>query len=177
MPWESILGGATGGVAVAIVVGVLFLKSLVEKVTEGAEKRFESALKRTEDVHRSMLATVTTIDTDLRAHRIEVYAELWKRTGLLPQWPRNADLTYQELFQLTIDLKAWYFERGGMYLSAAARSAYGNVQGTLNSTRKNKSDSKVNDSDYDAVRTQCSKLRSELTHDLLSRRGAPEVEL
>src|SRR5271157_2750394 len=121
-PWGNILGGATGGLAVIIVVAVFFFKSLSEKVVEAAEKRFESALRRAEDVHRSLLSTASTIDTDLRTHRIEVYAELWKKTGLLSQWPRNDDLTYQELQRFTADLRTWYYERGGMYLSATART-------------------------------------------------------
>ena len=105
MPWKEILGGATGGAAVAIVVAVFFLKSVAEKVALAAEQRFESALRRAEELHRILLATATTIDSHVRAHRIEVYAELWKKTGLLPQWPRNQQLTYSELRQFTIDLR------------------------------------------------------------------------
>lgn len=177
MPWDAILGGATGGVAVAIITAVVFLKSLAEKVVEGAEKRFESALKRAEDAHSSLLVTAATIDTDLRAHRIEVYAELWKKTGLLPQWPRNPELTYEELQRFTNDLRIWYFERGGMYLSSGARHAYGEVQDALDSVLKNNQDgkAKVKDPDYDVVRNRCSELRTELTRDLLSRREAPNI--
>jgi len=43
MPWEAILGGATGGAAAAIVLAVLFAKSLVEKIALAAEQRFERA--------------------------------------------------------------------------------------------------------------------------------------
>ncbi len=110
-----------------------FFKSLADKIALAAEQRFESALRRAEELHRVLLATATTIDSDLRAHRIEVYCELWKKTGLLPQWPRNQQLTYAELRQFTTDLRDWYFERGGMYLSRSAREAYGKVQEALNS--------------------------------------------
>jgi hypothetical protein len=175
MPWEALLGGATGLVAIAIVIAVVFLKSATEKLVDGAEKRFESALRRSEELHRSLLTTATTIDTDLRTHRIEVYAELWKMTGSLPNWPRNLELTYQDLQSLTNELRTWYFERGGMYLSAGARKGYGDVQESLASVLKDKKDGKVSDSDYDAIRAQCSALRSELTRDLLSRREAPDI--
>ena len=83
MPWEAILGGATGGVAVAIV----------------------------------------TVDTDLHTHRIQVYTELWNKTGTLPQWPRNRELTYRDLRTLTAELCSCYFEQGGMYLSTIAWEA------------------------------------------------------
>jgi hypothetical protein len=175
MPWEAILGGATGGVAFAVVIAVFFFKSVTEKLIEGAEKRFESALRRSESLHQSLLSTATTIDTDLRTHRIEVYAELWKRTGSLPKWPRNLDLDYQELQHLTSDLRKWYFERGGMYLSTTARKAYGDVQEAFASVLKEKKGGTVSEDDYDVIRDQCSALRNELTRDLLSRREAPDI--
>jgi hypothetical protein len=177
MPWEAILGGATGGAAIAIVLAVLFFKLLADKIALAAEQRFESALKRAEELHRVLLAAATTVDSDLRAHRIEVYSELWKKTGLLPQWPRNQQLTYQQLRQLTTDLRDWYFEHGGMYLSRNARDAYGKVQEAMGSVLTAHEDGVVSELDYDAVRTQCSTLRSELTEDLLSRRGAPNLPL
>jgi len=177
MPWQAILGGATGGAAVAIVVAVFFLKSLGDKIALAAEQRFESALKRNEELHRVLLATATTVDSDLRTHRIEVYSELWKKTGLLPQWPRNQQLSYPQLRQFTIDLRDWYFERGGMYLSRGAREAYGKVQEALGAVLAESKDGTVSAPDYDAVRAQCSSLRSELTEDLLSRREAPDLPL
>lgn len=175
MPWEAILGGATGGVAVAIVVAVLFLKSVTEKMVEAAQKRFESALKRAEELHKSTLAMATTVDTDLRGRRITVYSELWKKTGALPQWPPNRDLTYRDLSDLTAELRKWYFESGGMYLSTTAREAYGAVQESLTTVLGRNEDGKVSDSDYDAIRGKCSALRTELTRDLLSRREAPDI--
>ena len=63
MPWEVILGGATGGVAVAIVLTVLFVKLVAEKIIDAAQKRFESALKRAEELHKSTLAMASTVDT------------------------------------------------------------------------------------------------------------------
>lgn len=175
MPWEAILGGATGGVAVAIVLAVLFVKSLTEKIVDAAQKRFESALKRAEELHKSTLAMASTVDTDLRGRRITVYAELWKKTGTLPQWPRNRELVYEDLRALTDELRKWYFATGGMYLSTTARKAYGEVQEALTSVLANKQAGKVSDADYDSVRGKCSALRSELTRDLLSRREAPDI--
>jgi len=175
MPWDVILGGASGGIAVAIIAAVLFLKLLTEKVVEAAQKQFESALKRSEELHKSTLAMVTTVDTDLRERRITAYSELWKKTGTLPQWPRNRELTYQDLLNLTDELRKWYFETGGMYLSATARKAYGEVQESLTCVLAKGNAGTVNDSDYDTIRSKCSTLRTELTRDLLSRRVAPDI--
>jgi len=122
-----------------------------------------------------LLASATTIDSDLRSHRIEVYSDLWKKTGLLPQWPRNQQLTYSQLRQFTADLGDWYCERGGMYLSRSARGAYGRVQESLGSMLAESRDGTVSTPHYEAVGTQCSNVRNELTDDLLSRREAPEL--
>jgi hypothetical protein len=175
MPWESILGGATGGVAAAILDAVIFFTSLTQKLVEGVQKRFESSLKRTEELHKNTIAMTMTIDTDLRGRRITVYSELWKKTGDLPKWPRNQELTYQDLHNLSTELRKWYFETGGMYLSEGARVAYGEVQKSLTSVLAKGQDGKVIDSDYDTIRGKCSTLRTELTDDLLSRREAPEM--
>jgi hypothetical protein len=158
-----------------MVIAVVFLNSLTAKVVEAALKRFESELKRAEALHKSTLAMVTTVDTDLRARRITPYSDLWKKTGALPQWPRNRELTYQDLHSLMANLREWYFEAGGMYLSTTARKAYGEVQESLMSVLEKGQEGKVMDSDYDAIRGKCSKLRTGLAHDLLSRREAPDI--
>jgi hypothetical protein len=186
MPWDAILGGATGGVALSVVAIVLLFKLLVEKTIVAFEKRYESALKRSDEVQSSTLAmlrdtrTATlsmmgAVDTDLRKRRADVYAELWKKTGALPQWPRNRDLTYRDLLVLSKELKTWYFETGGMYLSAKARATYGDLQEEITSVLQEGTEGMLRDRDYDVVRLRCSALRSELTADLLSRREAPEI--
>jgi hypothetical protein len=78
---------------------------------------------------------------------------------------------------LTAGLRNWFFDTGGMYLSASAREAYGQVQESLTSFLKNNQDdtARVSEADYNEVLEKCSALRAELTHDLLSRREAPTL--
>ena len=75
------------------------------------------------------------------------------------------------------DLRSWFFNSGGMFLSAKAREAYGEVQESLTSVLKNNQDGRIRvaEVDYDAILAKCSALRAELTHDLLSRREAPTL--
>src|SRR5262249_11060585 len=54
---------------------------------------------------------------DLRRRRIRVYKPLWALTALLPRWPRNPEVTYEELLGFTKALRKWYFDGGGIYLS------------------------------------------------------------
>lgn len=124
----------------------------------------------------SLLAFQTKVDEGLREKRIALYKVLWKKTGLLPNWPRRADVTYQHLREFSEELRKWYFEEGGIFLSHKARDAYGALQDTvgqlLTPSLKDGLIGPKYDEEYEKVRSKCSELRSQLTEDLLSRRGA-----
>jgi hypothetical protein len=117
------------------------------------------------------------VDESLRAKRTPVYEDLWKKTALLPKWSRREDVTYEHLDQFSSELRDWYFNQGGVFLSKRASKAYGNLQDTIHYVLcKGKKGILLKDNsndDYEKVRVMCSKLRTELTNDLLSRRGAP----
>ncbi len=175
MPWTEILGGATGGLAVVVVVALFLGKVATEKIADAATKLVEERLKRAEELHKSLVAFTSSVDIDLREKRIPVYAELWEKTGLLPMWPWNTELTYQELHELTSDFRDWYFKQGGIFLSGSARDAYFEVQKCINAILEKNQTGQVSDEDYKAIRAKCSLLRTELAEDLLSRREAPAV--
>lgn len=172
MPWTEILGGATGGLAVLVVAALFLGKVVTEKIADTATKLVEDRLRRAEELYKSSVAFVSAVDTDLRTRRIDVYAELWEKTGLLPMWPWNTELKYEELRRLTADLRDWYFKRGGMYLSESACDNYFEVQ-KCNAILDKVQAGPVSREDYTAVRDKCSALRTELAKDLLSRREAP----
>lgn len=113
------------------------------------------------------------VDESLRESRIPVYKELWIKTSLLPKRPRSEKVTYEVLAQFSVDLTDWYFNRGGIFMSKRAFAAYGILQDTIHRVLPKGGEGRVSDLHYDEVRDKCSKLRTELTNDLLSRRGAP----
>jgi hypothetical protein len=120
---------------------------------------------------------VGEIDLDLRKRRIEAYAPLWKASGLLPQWPRAVGVTYEQLQELSRSLRAWYYEAGGIYLSRSAhRDYYSPLQEALNELGRAKKSGVISDSDYDAVRKLCSRLRTAMANDIESRREGPIPE-
>lgn len=104
--------------------------------------------------------------------RFEAYLKIWKQTGLLPEWPRSEEVTYQDLKQLSEGFRDWYFEGGGMLLSHNSRKKYGDLQKIATKAYQNAENEKdhLRDADYEQVRASCSTLRSALTEDLLSRR-------
>jgi hypothetical protein len=118
------------------------------------------------------------VDEGLRAARIPPYKTLWAATGRLPMWPRRDDVTYGELHDMSMDLRAWYFaQEGGMFLSSAAREAYEVVQVTIADLLASKTTDGADDAvritpdEYSTLQKACSALRSQLTRDLLSRRA------
>lgn len=124
------------------------------------------------------------VDEALHETRTGLYQELWRRTSVLPLWPPAPGVTFEALHQLSEWLRDWYFGSpagadpgearvpGGLYLSKRSRGRYEKVQVALKERSEGKS-GPISDADYQAVRTALSSLRTQLTEDLLSRRGAP----
>lgn len=175
MPWTEILGGATGGLAIALLVAFYLGKVALERIADAATRLVDDRLRRAEEVHRTAVAFTSSLDTALRERRIPVYAELWERTGLLPMWPRNTDLSFEDLQGFTRDLRDWYYQRGGMFLSENAREAFFEVQKAVHAVLDKQAAGPVSGEDYGTIRERCSRLRTELTEDLLSRRAPPSV--
>lgn len=121
-------------------------------------------------------AALIQVDIDLRLRRIEVYLPLWELTALLPRWPRDLHVTYEDLFKFTEDLRKWYFSGGGMYLSRTThQKGYYPLQQELQrvlSRRNTGEHSQLSHDDYDSVRDCCSSLRTHLAEDIASRRDS-----
>ena len=118
------------------------------------------------------------VDEGLREARIPPYKTLWAATGRLPLWPRRDDVTYGELHDMSMDLRAWYFaQQGGIFLSGDARRAYEGVQVAINDLLAAKATDGADDNrritpeEYGTLQQACSALRTQLTRDLLSRRA------
>lgn len=130
----------------------------------------------------------TRIDESLREARIAVYQPLWQQTSLLPKWPKVPDVTYANLLELSVWMRDWYFNRGGIYLSAKSRAAYGKLQETIQAVIAEKDKEAIqplnqatvaakrtetlSEKHYECLRDKCSALRTEMTKDLLSRKRA-----
>lgn len=125
-------------------------------------------------------------DAELRDLRLRVYPQLWAALEPLAKYareppgrPRRA-----ELEDLTRDLRRWYFEEGGLYLSAEAREAYFQLQDALTAVIESKTwaagtdpAEEIDAQTFEAFRQIGSWLRTTLTYDVGTRRRfslAPE---
>jgi hypothetical protein len=109
------------------------------------------------------------VDEGLRAKREVSYLDLWRLTSLLPEWPRADNVTYGKLGELSRAMREWYFQGGGLYLSRQSRNRYGNVQEALQPLLAKPADAVIAPAEYNGLQKLCSRLRTELTSDLLSR--------
>ena len=76
-------------------------------------------------------------DKDLRARRIDAYRELWRQLQPLAEYARPVHVTPAQLVEISINLRRWYFEIGGLFLSESSRDAYFALQKGIRETFKN----------------------------------------
>lgn len=101
--------------------------------------------------------------------RYEQYQKIWKLSGILPRYPENRSVTYEQLYKTCIAVKDWYFEGGGMIMSTTTRATYEELQQTLFTVSQSQQLEPLSSTDHDLVRSLFSRFRSELTGDLTSR--------
>jgi hypothetical protein len=119
---------------------------------------------------RNLLDLRKEVSSDLSNKRFETYKDIWGIMQIMPKWPRAKDVTHQKLEDFSIQLRDWYFQKGGWLLSVNSRKDYGFLQECLQQAIKGKQmNDHITDSDYDTIQSACSKLRTQLTEDLQSR--------
>src|SRR3954454_17088655 len=75
--------------------------------------------------HRVRAELEGQYDVELRKSRLKVYPDLWCTLEPLAKYPREP-LGFpkrQEINKLSVALRKWYFQTGGLYLSAESRQA------------------------------------------------------
>jgi hypothetical protein len=70
-------------------------------------------------------------DANLRQDRIKFYQQLWMTLEPLARYAPASPFTFHTAEDLATALRKWYFEQGGLFLSAAARDAYFALQDAL----------------------------------------------
>jgi hypothetical protein len=135
--------------------------------------------------HRIRAELEGEYDSDLRKSRLGVYPSLWSALEPLAKYAREPPgyPDREEIGKLSVALRKWYFEKGGLFLSAESRQAYFDLQGALTivvtSERWTAGDlaEELDEHTFEALRQLGSWLRTTLTYDVGTRRRfslAPE---
>lgn len=112
-------------------------------------------------------------DETLHNTRIKTYQQLWGRLDVLAKYARPEVVTPDRLRQLAAELRKWYFETGGLFLTDSSRDAYFALQDAIVAELKKKQppDTKLDDTAaFETIRETGSDLRTALATDLRSRR-------
>ena len=116
----------------------------------------------------------TEFDREIRKERIRTYAELFQHTDLLARYDRPAPLDNAHLHDLSVAMRKWYFECGGMFLSEETRKIYFDLKDILRDSIDLSPDKRaVELTDPKQLIGAASLLRAALTKDLGTRRSPP----
>ena len=114
-------------------------------------------------------------DTDLRDKRITQYLELWKLLEDLAKYARPKELTFADLEKLTVSLREWYFQKGGLFLSDNSRDSYFDLQEAIKNVLASHTEGKeqtVPETIFEELRQTGSLLRTVLVRDVGARQEA-----
>ena len=118
-------------------------------------------------------------DRKLRSERLDAYRELFKRLKPLARYSRERPLTYNIIKDTSEDLRDWYFDIGGIYLSKESRTPYFELKRLMQNIIDNEKFQKdpktpfgedMNDL-LEPLLEQGKLLRESLTNDIGTRRG------
>jgi hypothetical protein len=122
---------------------------------------------------RSALTIREKANEEVRDRRIETYPSVYRLTAPLSLWP-PARLNYQELHDINIALRGWYFSGGGLYFSKNSRDRYGELKELicrhLASVQEGGDLAEVLRLTYDDLTETARAFRGALTEDLETRR-------
>lgn len=76
------------------------------------------------DLVSSTLTNPRYMDPEVRRLRTESYIELWKLLVALARYDLPQPVDVDVLKKLTVSMRNWYFEKGGLFLSENSRGPY-----------------------------------------------------
>lgn len=127
---------------------------------------------------KTRLDLTAEYDKELQTNRLEAYRELWKLTESLARYSRPAPVTYQSLKDLTIKMRVWYFQQGGLFLTENSRNRYFELKAAMESFVVGyKTDQNIMpiDNEYLAELHEASKNNSEVEIDEKYVKGVIEL--
>ena len=113
-------------------------------------------------------------DKNLRDKRLDAYKELWKLLQPLAKYSPPGTVTYWTIYDLSVNLRKWYFEVGGIFLSSNSRDKYFTVQDEIKAIQEHSRPDKevLPDKHVRVITSKSSELRTSLATDLGSRAKA-----
>jgi hypothetical protein len=123
-----------------------------------------------------LLDLTAEYDKELREDRLDVYKELWMLLAPLARYSAKGPLTYQLVKSTSEDMRDWYFNTGGIYLSRKTRVPYFKLkdamQKIINDTKLSEQAEKpIDNKMVKTILESGKKLRESLADDIGTRQG------
>jgi hypothetical protein len=120
---------------------------------------------------KAVLAIRAKVNEELRARRLAAYPPVYRLSAALSFWP-PAELTGDELLDLNLRLRDWYFTTGGLFLSENSRTRYGELKQLIcaHLDAMEERAAAVPRWAYEDLAETCRAFRTALTEDLETRR-------
>ena len=116
----------------------------------------------------------SAFDREIRKERIRVYPKLWQLLDVFARYDAPAPLDATRLETISVSMRAWFFEDGGIFLSDRARDSYfalkKNLRFVVEASHK-RGTSALQDDEVKQLIESASLLRAHLTKDLGTRRS------
>lgn len=120
-------------------------------------------------------------DRKLRSERLDAYRDVFKRFKPLARFSAEKPLTYKIIKNTSEDLRDWYFDVGGIYLSKQSRDPYFHLKTLMQVIIDNEKFKEIDPNDTklvnefkaltDEVLEQGKLVRKYLANDIGTRRG------
>jgi hypothetical protein len=146
------------------------LEVVKTRMKEGLEQQ-SMLYRRAEANQQHAMRILEPAHVDLRLRRIDAYRALWSLTAILAPRPRK-DISYADLVRLRQEMRTWYFDGSGLFLSRSSTRYYRLLVDGLEVFLPEDPRGKVDVDEYDEIATLCSQLRTSLTLDVRSRAEA-----
>ena len=121
----------------------------------------------------------TEFDKEIRKERIRTYLKLWQLLVVLARYDRPGPLDAARLEKLSVEMRTWFFEDGGIYLSDRARDSYFALKKKLPlvvEASRQREGQALEEQEVNQLVEAASLLRAHLTKDLGTRRSPPVAD-
>ena len=115
-------------------------------------------------------------DKSLHEKRLDLYKQLWPKTAPLARYAPHVVLTYNVVKAVSADMRDWYFNEGGIFLSKRSRKPYfalkKQIQHVMDDvTLAEEPDKQIGGRERDLILAAASRLRTSLADDIRTRTG------
>jgi hypothetical protein len=112
-------------------------------------------------------------DKELRKERLDAYLKLWPKLKPLARYSPPSPVSHQLVKDTSEDMRDWYFDTGGVYLSRESRGHYFKLKGTMQEIIDHppipKKDGSLPDESVKTLHSEATRLRTALSDDVGTR--------